>query len=270
MLAELFVSGGPAKKRKRWQIAGGWPPASDWPSTCSWPSAPRRTAWARSATIWGHGLCDLSNLADPAWSRDETADPVRLLPRCRRRRQRWSASEERASGGIVTASAEIADASADLSARTEQPAASPEQSASAMRGRIGATIRHLGQQDRAGHAGWPRKTASLAQQGEQAFGRAVQSMDGIRQSSSRISDIIGVIDGIAFQTNILALNVFGGSRASRRTGPWLLPWVARKSGCAGRPPRPKPPGKETRTLRASNRSSKAQTGFRPPNRPWTS
>ena len=148
-----------------------------------------------------HG--DLSTRPTPH-GRDETADLVRLLLQMQAALTEMVRQVRSASGGIVTASAEIADASADLSARTEQSAASLEQSASAME-EIGATIRHSASKTEQ-VTRLAAETASLAQQGEQVFGRVVQSMDGIRQSSSRISDIIGVIDGIAFQTNILALN----------------------------------------------------------------
>ncbi|NIF83798.1 HAMP domain-containing protein [Comamonas sp. Tr-654] len=105
---------------------------------------------------------------------------------------------------IATASAEIAGGNQDLSARTEQTSSNLQQTAAAME-EFTSTI-----QNSASSAGQARNTASsaasLAQRGGEVVGSMVVTMDEIRQSSQKIGDIIGVIDGIAFQTNILALN----------------------------------------------------------------
>ncbi|WKL17066.1 methyl-accepting chemotaxis protein [Comamonas testosteroni] len=105
---------------------------------------------------------------------------------------------------IATASAEIAGGNQDLSARTEQTSSNLQQTAAAME-EFTSTI-----QNSASSAELARSTASgaaaLAQRGGEVVASMVVTMDEIRQSSQKIGDIIGVIDGIAFQTNILALN----------------------------------------------------------------
>ena len=106
--------------------------------------------------------------------------------------------------GMQVASQEIATGNADLSARTEQAASSLEQTASAME-QISATVKHNA--DSAVQATTLAATArQVATDGGALVGQVVEVMTDITASSRRISDIIGVIDGIAFQTNILALN----------------------------------------------------------------
>ncbi len=108
------------------------------------------------------------------------------------------------SESVSTASAEIAQGNADLSQRTEQQAGSLEQTASAM-GSLTQTVQHSA--DNARQASQLAATASeVAARGGQAVGEVVSTMAGIQHASKKINDIIGVIDGIAFQTNILALN----------------------------------------------------------------
>ena len=106
--------------------------------------------------------------------------------------------------GMQTASQEIATGNADLSARTEQAASNLEQTASAME-QISSTVKHNA--DSAVQATTLAATArQVASDGGDLVGQVVTVMSDITASSRRISDIIGVIDGIAFQTNILALN----------------------------------------------------------------
>ena len=109
-----------------------------------------------------------------------------------------------ASEGIQTASDEMAVGNMDLSARTEQQASSLEETASSME-QLSAAVRHNA--DSAHQANQLAQNASdVAVQGGEVVGRVVETMKGINDSSRQIGDIIGVIDGIAFQTNILALN----------------------------------------------------------------
>jgi methyl-accepting chemotaxis protein len=109
-----------------------------------------------------------------------------------------------ASNNIVHSSSEISAGAMDLSARTEQTAANLEQSASAME-QISSTARSTA--DGAGEAAViAAGNAQLAERGGQIIGTMMHTMNDIHASSSKIGDIIGVIDGIAFQTNILALN----------------------------------------------------------------
>lgn len=105
---------------------------------------------------------------------------------------------------INTAAQEIASGNQDLSARTEEQASSLEETASSME-EITGTVRQNAENSRQAN-----ELACHAQQvairGGEVVGQVVQTMSAIHQSSSKIADIIGVIDGIAFQTNILALN----------------------------------------------------------------
>jgi methyl-accepting chemotaxis protein len=108
------------------------------------------------------------------------------------------------SEGVATASSEIAQGNQDLSGRTEQQAASLQQTAATM-DELGSTVRNNA--DNARQANQLALSASgVAVKGGEVVGQVVQTMKGINESSKKIADIIGVIDGIAFQTNILALN----------------------------------------------------------------
>ena len=105
---------------------------------------------------------------------------------------------------VATGSAEIASGNADLSQRTEQQASALEQTAATM-DQLGSTVRNNA--DSAQQANQLALSASeVAQRGGGVVAEVVETMRGINESSRRIADIIGVIDGIAFQTNILALN----------------------------------------------------------------
>jgi len=109
-----------------------------------------------------------------------------------------------AATGVATISAQIAAGNSDLSARTEDQAASLEETASAME-QLTATVK---QND--GHAReanqLARNASDIAKQGGAIVEEVVDTMAAINSSSRKIVDIIGVIDSIAFQTNILALN----------------------------------------------------------------
>ena len=105
---------------------------------------------------------------------------------------------------IVGASQEIAAGNLDLSSRTEQQAASLEETASSME-ELTSTVRLNG--DNAQQANLlARQASQLATRGGEVVAQVVDTMASISASSKKIADIIGVIDGIAFQTNILALN----------------------------------------------------------------
>ena len=109
-----------------------------------------------------------------------------------------------ATDSINTASSEIASGNQDLSARTEQAASNLEETAASME-ELTSTVRNSA--DAARQANQLAATASeIAVRGGQVVGEVVTTMEAINHSSKKISDIIGVIDGIAFQTNILALN----------------------------------------------------------------
>ena len=108
------------------------------------------------------------------------------------------------SESVATASSEIAQGNQDLSARTENQASALQQTAASME-----TLNHTVQQnaDNARQANQLAQSASrVAAEGGEVVAQVVTTMQGINQSARKIHDIIGVIDGIAFQTNILALN----------------------------------------------------------------
>jgi methyl-accepting chemotaxis protein len=108
------------------------------------------------------------------------------------------------SGNLATGANEIATGNSDLSQRTEQQAAALEKTAATME-QLGTTVRHNA--ENAAQASHLAEQASqVASRGGEVVGQAVETMRGINDSSKKIADIIGVIDGIAFQTNILALN----------------------------------------------------------------
>ena len=108
------------------------------------------------------------------------------------------------SEGVATASAEIAQGNNDLSARTEQQASALEQTAASME-ELGSTVKQNADSARTANQ-LAQNASSVAVQGGRVVDQVVETMKGINESSRKISDIIQVIDGIAFQTNILALN----------------------------------------------------------------
>ncbi|MET0519751.1 MAG: methyl-accepting chemotaxis protein, partial [Burkholderiaceae bacterium] len=105
---------------------------------------------------------------------------------------------------ISTATEEIALGNHDLSSRTEQTAANLEETASSME-ELTSTVMHTANSARTANQLVASAQASAAKGGT-VVGQVVATMEQINASSRKISDIIGVIDGIAFQTNILALN----------------------------------------------------------------
>jgi methyl-accepting chemotaxis protein len=113
-------------------------------------------------------------------------------------------SVQSSAGSIEVASAEIASGNHDLSARTEQAASSLEETAASME-QLTSTVRQSA--DSARQASQIAvANAEVATRGGLVVGQVVTTMNEINASSKKISDIIGVIDAIAFQTNILALN----------------------------------------------------------------
>ena len=105
---------------------------------------------------------------------------------------------------VATGSSQIAMGSSDLSRRTEQQAASLQQTAQSME-ELGASVRRNADTARQATA-LATSASAAAEQGGQVVEQVVGTMAQISASSKKVADIIGVIDGIAFQTNILALN----------------------------------------------------------------
>jgi methyl-accepting chemotaxis protein len=136
--------------------------------------------------------------------RDETADLMCELAGMQSSLRQMVRRVRRSSDQIVHSSDEIASGAMDLSSRTEQTAANLEESAASME-EISATVTSSAEHT-AEASVLARQNAETAAAGGRAMLEVVQTMDGIRDSSTRIAEIIGTIDGIAFQTNILALN----------------------------------------------------------------
>jgi methyl-accepting chemotaxis protein len=106
--------------------------------------------------------------------------------------------------GVATASAQIAQGNQDLSHRTEQQASALEETSASME-EMGSTASQNADNARAASQ-LAMNASSVAKQGGEVVSQVVSTMREIQHSSQKINDIIGVIDGIAFQTNILALN----------------------------------------------------------------
>ncbi|CAH0188744.1 Methyl-accepting chemotaxis protein III [Massilia sp. Bi118] len=105
---------------------------------------------------------------------------------------------------ILNASNEISSGNLDLSARTEQQAATLAVTANSMQDLTETVRQNAGDAHQANQLAV--NTSMVAQEGGRMVSQVIERMEAIKQSSGRIADIIGVIDGIAFQTNILALN----------------------------------------------------------------
>ncbi|PQA77424.1 methyl-accepting chemotaxis protein [Rhodoferax sp. TS-BS-61-7] len=106
--------------------------------------------------------------------------------------------------GVANASAEIAQGNNDLSARTEHQASALEETAASME-ELNSTVQQNAENARQANQ-LAMSASTVAVQGGEVVGQVVETMKGINEASRKISDIISVIDGIAFQTNILALN----------------------------------------------------------------
>ncbi len=142
--------------------------------------------------------------ADQTPDRNEIGELIAAQQQMRARLRPIVQQVRHGSDAVALASAEIAQGNQDLSARTESQASALEQTAASME-ELSATVRHNA--DSAQQASQLTQTAhSIATQGGQMVGQMVQTMQGIHDSSRKMGDIIGVIDSIAFQTNILALN----------------------------------------------------------------
>ena len=135
---------------------------------------------------------------------DEAARVMVVLGRMQASLRSMVEQVRAASGGIVVASQEISAGAQDLSNRTETTASSLEQTAAAM-DQISSTVKNTAEHAREAES-IAAHNAEAAVRGGEVIGNVIATMQDIHSSSSKISDIIGVIDGIAFQTNILALN----------------------------------------------------------------
>jgi methyl-accepting chemotaxis protein len=170
-------------RRTIWSAAGGEPVA----------------AAAIASAVAGGDLA----IAVPVEAGDETSVMAAMSRMCANLAV-IVAQVRRSSDSMAAASSQIAQGNGDLSARTERQASALEETAASME-QLSANVRH-----NADHAQEASRLALAADdavaRGGAAVSRVVDTMKAINESSRQIADIIGVIDGIAFQTNILALN----------------------------------------------------------------
>ena len=146
---------------------------------------------------------DLTKTQDVA-RRDELGDLLQAMNAINQGLTQAVAQVRRSSDGVAVASTEIAQGNTDLSGRTESQASALQQTSASMT-QLGETVQRNAENAR--HAKSLAASASLvAVKGGDVVAKVVDTMKGIHDSSQKIADIIGVIDGIAFQTNILALN----------------------------------------------------------------
>ena len=135
---------------------------------------------------------------------DEVGDLLRALGRMQAALNQSVSEVRRSADSIASASVQVSSGSMDLSARTEAAAASIEQTSAALQ-QVTETVRHSADSAQTAFT-LAEQASQVATQGGDVVARVVRTMDGIQSSSRKIGDIVGLIDSIAFQTNILALN----------------------------------------------------------------
>ncbi|EGI78369.1 methyl-accepting chemotaxis protein [Hylemonella gracilis] len=135
---------------------------------------------------------------------DEFGKLMRSLARMNESLANMVRQVRQSSESISSASAEIANGNNDLSMRTEQTSTDLQSTASAM-AQLTSNVQHSADNARQASS-LAARASTVAEKGGAVVHEVVSTMDEINASSRRINDIIGVIDGIAFQTNILALN----------------------------------------------------------------
>jgi len=136
--------------------------------------------------------------------RDEVSELMHALRDMRGSLSRIVTEVRQNAESVATASAQIAMGNLDLSSRTEEQASALQQTAASMEQLGSAVHRNADNAQQANQLA--RDASAVAVKGNEVVGQVVDTMQGINDSSKRIVDIIGVIDSIAFQTNILALN----------------------------------------------------------------
>ncbi|MEX8194621.1 methyl-accepting chemotaxis protein [Comamonas guangdongensis] len=149
----------------------------------------------------GHG--DLSRRM-PVESQDEVGALASAFNRFVSSLERMVGAVRQAADSISVASSEVAQGNQDLSQRTEQAASALQQTAASLSVLTDSVQANTEATRSAGDLA--QSARGVAERGGSAFQQVVETMAGINHASRKIADIIGVIDGIAFQTNILALN----------------------------------------------------------------
>ncbi|HYE40085.1 MAG TPA: methyl-accepting chemotaxis protein, partial [Ramlibacter sp.] len=136
--------------------------------------------------------------------KDETAELLAAQARMQEDLRRLVTEVVTGARAVADTSAQIAQGNVDLSQRTEEQASTLEETASSMEELTSTVHQNAENARQASHLAVA--ASDVARKGGQVVGAVVSTMTGISDSSRKIADIIGVIDGIAFQTNILALN----------------------------------------------------------------
>ncbi len=137
-------------------------------------------------------------------SRDELGQLLQAMQSMQQSLVKVVSSVRSGSESVSTASSEIAQGNHDLSARTESQASALEETAASME-ELNSAVQQNAENARQANQ-LAMRASTVAVQGGEVVGQVVETMKGINEASRKISDIISVIDGIAFQTNILALN----------------------------------------------------------------
>ncbi|MDB6002292.1 MAG: methyl-accepting chemotaxis protein, partial [Rhizobacter sp.] len=161
---------------------------------------PIRDAAQRARRIAGGDLTE----AIAVERRDEAGELMQALHEMQTSLASVVTKVRASSDSVASGSTEIAQGNSDLSSRTEQQASALEETAASME-ELGATVRQNADNAKQGNQ-LAMSASTVAVQGGELVNQVVETMKGINDSSKKIADIIGVIDGIAFQTNILALN----------------------------------------------------------------
>ncbi len=171
----------------------------------AWRAARSITRPLRMAVEIAHNVAagDLTSTAATK-SRDEVGQLMAALNDMNQSLTKIVREVRTGSDAISTGSKEIAAGNADLSHRTEEQASSLEETASSME-ELTSTVKQSAENARQANQ-LAAGASAVAVKGGEVVGQVVSTMSGITEASHKIADIIGVIDGIAFQTNILALN----------------------------------------------------------------
>ena len=171
-------------------------------------------AWRMSRSIVrpiGRAIAVASRVADGdlqqsivSQGRDEVAQLLQALSDMQKRLREMVSHVRGGAESVVTATSEIAQGNSDLSQRTEKQASALQQTAATME-ELSATVQQSADSARQADQ-LARAATDVALQGGEVVAQMAETMSRISESSRRIGEITGVIDGIAFQTNILALN----------------------------------------------------------------
>ncbi|MGK5048097.1 methyl-accepting chemotaxis protein [Janthinobacterium sp. GB4P2] len=205
LLARRSEAAAALQARTHWTLLGGGAAALILAALIAWWLAHNISGPLRAAIDVARQVAqgDLTVQVDVR-SKDETGELMQALKDMTASLLRIVTEVRGGTQAIATASRQIASGNIDLSARTEQQASSLEETASSME-ELTSTVQRNAQNASEAN-GLAASASAVAGKGGSVVAQVVDTMGSINDSSRKIVDIIGVIDGIAFQTNILALN----------------------------------------------------------------